>query len=110
MAIKLTQGIVFDSNRWQDLVLFLISIPVSAQQGLVLLPLTSFNMSPVCGTLRVPTHSQDAACLYKWAIAGISIQNFAFTTLVLDLLECIYKDAKMLNVLYLCQDFLLEFP
>jgi hypothetical protein len=77
MAIELT-GVVFYSNRWQDLVLFFISIPISAQQCLVLLPLTSFNMSPVCGTLRVPAHSQDAACLYKWAIAGISIQKLIF--------------------------------
>jgi len=53
-----------------ELCTFLLGIPVACFQSLVLLPLTNFHFSPVCGVLSVPSRSHDAVCMFKWASAA----------------------------------------
>ena len=57
----------------KDLAWFVLMIPIVSQQSLVLMPLTSFHMSPVCSTMETPIgmDSHTMSCLSKWAIAGV---------------------------------------
>ena len=79
-------------------------VPLSSQQSLVLLPLTSFAMSPVCGLIDAPAGmtTQTAACLSKWAINGLPY-GVPFTLLgcllirVCAEMDC--KDDKFGNIL-----------
>ncbi|EKX42186.1 hypothetical protein GUITHDRAFT_141389 [Guillardia theta CCMP2712] len=50
-----------------------ISTALSSQQSLVLLPLTSMEITPHCYELQsdLPVTSRLAACWHKWSIAGI---------------------------------------
>ena len=57
----------------KDLAWFVVMIPIVSHQSLVLMPLTSFHMSPVCSTMETPIgmDSHTMSCLSKWAIAGV---------------------------------------
>ena len=52
---------------------FLLSTALASQQSLVLLPLTSMEITPYCYQLQddLPVSSRKAACWHKWSIAGI---------------------------------------
>eukprot|EP00960_Hanusia_phi_P077896 768751-Hanusia_phi.AAC.3 len=51
----------------------LLSTALASQQSLVLLPLTSMEITPYCYTLQddIPVTSGQAACWHFWSIAGI---------------------------------------
>eukprot|EP00960_Hanusia_phi_P035340 751644-Hanusia_phi.AAC.1 len=64
----------FDRERLKRRVIwFLLSTALASQQSLVLLPVTSIEITPFCFQLQVdlPVSSSKAACWHKWSIAGI---------------------------------------